>query len=63
VPIRLSAVSTSVVTVAYTLKQGSATEGQDFTGGGGIVTFQPGETNKTVSVPILAMLVTRISKP
>jgi hypothetical protein len=53
VTVRLSAASGQVVSVAYTTKQGNAIDGQDYLGGGGLVTFQPGETSKTIAVPII----------
>lgn len=53
VPVRLSQPSAEIVKVAYLIKPSSATAGQDFIGGGGSVTFQPGETSKTISVPII----------
>jgi hypothetical protein len=42
------------VTVSYATADGSATAGADYTAASGSVTFQPGETTKTVSVDVLA---------
>ncbi|HYX27944.1 MAG TPA: FG-GAP-like repeat-containing protein [Pyrinomonadaceae bacterium] len=53
VPVRLSQASAQTVTVAYVTKQGTAIDGQDYVGGGGAVTFQPGEVSKTIPVPII----------
>ena len=50
--ITLSAPATSAVTVAYTTADDSATAGADYTATSGTVTFLPGETVKTVPVPI-----------
>ncbi len=44
--------SNSTVTVHYATAQGSATEGDDYTAAGGTLSFAPGETAKTVVVPI-----------
>jgi hypothetical protein len=52
-PVRLSGPSARVVKVNYALRGFPATEGQDFTGGTGSLVFQPGETSKSVSVPVL----------
>jgi Calx-beta domain/FG-GAP-like repeat/Domain of unknown function (DUF4214) len=53
ITVRLSQASAQVVTVTYVTKQGTAIDGQDFIGGGGSITFQPGETSKTIEVPII----------
>ena len=41
------------VTVRYATVDGSAQAGSDYTATGGMLTFQPGESVKTVSVPLL----------
>ena len=41
------------VTVAYATSDGTATANDDYTPIGGTLTFRPGETRKTVSVPVL----------
>ncbi len=41
------------VTVQYATQDGSATAGSDYTATSGSVTFNPGQTTKTVTVPIL----------
>ncbi len=53
VPVNLSASSASIVTVDFQTQDGSATAGLDYTGGTGTVTFNPGETSKSINVPIL----------
>ena len=52
--ITLSGDSSQTVTVAWTTFDGTATAGNDYTTAGGTVTFNPGETSKTVDVTILA---------
>jgi chitinase len=44
--------SSSTVTVDYTTADGTATAGSDYTTASGTLTFAPGETVKTISVPI-----------
>ena len=45
--------STGTVTVEYATSDGTAVAGSDYTATSGTLTFQPGETEKTVSVPVL----------
>ena len=52
--VRLSAASSSPVGVAYTTQGGTATAGVDYTSVGGTLTFAPGETVKTITVPVTA---------
>jgi Bacterial Ig domain/Calx-beta domain len=52
--VSLSAQASQVVTASYQTANGSATAGSDYTQTSGTVTFQPGETTKTVTVPVLA---------
>lgn len=51
--ITLSAASTETVTVAYVTGDGTATVGSDYQSTGGTITFAPGETAKTITVPII----------
>ena len=51
--VRLAKPTPLKVTVAYTTADGSATAGSDYTATNGQLTFVPGETSKTVDVPIL----------
>jgi hypothetical protein len=50
--VRLSSASTQPVTVAYATGNGTATAGSDYQAVSGTVTFAPGETSKTLTVPI-----------
>ncbi len=50
--VALSASSTSPVTVDYATSNGTATAGADYTAVSGTLTFSPGETTKTITVPI-----------
>ena len=52
--ITLSGVSSQVVTVNYATADGTATAGSDYTSTSGSLTFNAGDTTKTVNVPILA---------
>ena len=45
--------STLTVTVDYATSDGTATAGSDYTATSGTLTFKPGDTAKTVSVPVL----------
>ena len=51
--VTLSAAITEEATVNYTTSDGTATAGDDYTETSGTLTFAPGETTQTVSVPIL----------
>ena len=51
--VTLSAPSEQTVTVNYATASGSAIAGSDFTASSGVVTFAPGQTLQTISVPIL----------
>ena len=51
--VRLNAPSSSTVTVDYTTSNGTATAGSDYTATSGTLTFVPGETIKTFTVPII----------
>ena len=51
--VTMSRASTSTVTVDYATSDGSATAGADYTASSGRLSFAPGETSKTVSVPVL----------
>ena len=52
--ISLSQASTDQVQVSYETRNGTAIAGQDYANQGGTVTFSPGETEKTISIPINA---------
>ena len=51
--VQLSFASATPVTVTYATADGTATAGSDFTPASGTLTFAPGETTKTVLVPIV----------
>ena len=51
--VTLSRASSATVKVAYATADGTATAGSDYTARSGKLTFDPGETAKTVSVPVL----------
>jgi hypothetical protein len=54
--ISLSAPSTHVVTVGYYTSGGTATSGSDYVMTNGQITFNPGQTSATVTVPVLGDL-------
>lgn len=51
--VRLSAASSGPVTVAYATADGTAVAGSDYTATSGTLTFAPGTTSRTVSVPVI----------
>ena len=51
--VSLSREASGPVTVDYTTADGSATAGEDYTRTSGTLSFAPGETEKTVRVPVL----------
>lgn len=53
VNVTLSAPSGQAVSVAYTATNGTATAGLDFVAVTGVLEFSPGQTSKTIAVPIL----------
>ena len=57
VTVQLSAPSTDRVTVEFATADGLATEGNDYTGAAGTVTFLPGQTTQQVSVLITGDMV------
>ena len=52
-PVTLSRAPSSTVTVDYATSDGTATAGSDYTARSGTLSFGSGETEKTVSVPVL----------
>lgn len=53
IPIVLSSAQTMAVTVDYAVTGGTAAAGDDFTLGAGTLVFEPGETEKTVSINVV----------
>ena len=51
--VTLSAAASATVTVDYATADGTATAGADYTSTSGTLTFQTGDTQKTISVPII----------
>jgi len=51
--VTLSAASGQTVTVNYATASGTATSGSDFTSTSGQLSFSPGQTSKTIAVPVL----------
>ena len=51
--VTLSAPSGKVITVDYATTNGTATAGSDYAAAAGTLTFQPGETSKTITVQIV----------
>ena len=51
--VSLSRAASGTVAVAYATADGSATAGEDYTRSGGTLSFAPGETEKTIAVPVL----------
>ena len=50
--VSVSSPTSRQVTVEYATSDGTATDGADYTGGSGILTFAPGETGKTISFAV-----------
>ena len=50
--VTLSAASTETITVVYATADGTATAGSDYNSTNGTLTFAPGQTSKTVTVPL-----------
>ena len=51
--VTLSSAAAQVTTIAFSTDDLTATAGQDYTSTSGNVVFQPGETTKTISVPVM----------
>ncbi len=58
----LSAAATSAVTVGYSTANGTAEAGTDYQSTSGTLTFAPGQTSETISVPVLGGVVGTSSK-
>jgi Calx-beta domain/Bacterial Ig domain len=50
--VSLSTAISRTATVNYATQDGTASSPSDYTGGTGTVTFNPGETSKTISIPV-----------
>ena len=53
-PVTLSAAATRIVSVDYTSADGTATAASDYVAASGTLTFQPGETAKTIAISVVA---------
>jgi alpha-tubulin suppressor-like RCC1 family protein len=53
ITVSLSGASASTITVDYAVSGGSATAGADFTLANATLTFAPGDTSKTISMPVI----------
>jgi hypothetical protein len=51
--VTLSAASSETITVAYATGNGTATSGSDYQAASGTLIFAPGETSKTIAVPVI----------
>ena len=51
--VNLAPAGTETVTVDYATRDSRAEEGEDYTATSGTLTFAPGETSKTITIPIL----------
>jgi hypothetical protein len=51
--VTLDVPSDQTITIAYTTADGTATVGSDYVATSGTLTFAPGETSKTITVPII----------
>jgi Cellulose binding domain/Bacterial Ig domain/Calx-beta domain/Glycosyl hydrolases family 18 len=60
--VTLSAASSSPVTVGYSTTNGTAVSGTDYQSTTGTLTFTPGQTSQTISVPVLGGVVGSSSK-
>lgn len=57
ITVSLCSPSTSVVQVGYTTADGSAIQGTDYIATSGVVTFAPGVTAQTITVPVVGNVV------
>ena len=60
--VTLSTASAGSVTVDYATVAGTATAGVDYTGVSGTLTFAPGETTRTVTVPVIGDMLPEASE-
>ncbi|MBC8094311.1 MAG: DUF11 domain-containing protein [Akkermansiaceae bacterium] len=60
--VRLSIPSPQPVSVAYSISDSSAVNGTDYFGTNGLLVFAPGETNKTIVVPVVNDLLNEFSE-
>jgi hypothetical protein len=60
--VTLSSTSPIPVMVSYATANGTALAGQDYTATSGVLTFNPGESVKTISVPVLGDKIFEIDK-
>jgi chitinase len=53
VTVTLSQASGRIISVSYATRDGSATAPTDYTAASGVLSFAPGETSKSISIPLL----------
>jgi uncharacterized repeat protein (TIGR01451 family) len=58
----VSGSSDQPVSVAYSTSDGTATQGSDYTSANGVISFAPGETSKTITVPVIGDVVTELAE-
>src|SRR5439155_900640 len=60
--VTLSAASSKTVTVSFATADGTALAGSDYTATNGVLTFNPGQTTRTVSVPVIGDAITELNE-
>src|SRR5207249_2629408 len=60
--VTLSAASSKTVTVSFATADGTALAGSDYTATNGVLSFNPGQTTRTVSVPVIGDAITELNE-